>query len=193
MGDFPLEALDQPPPPLLPVNAVRLMLKLMLMPRLMPMLTTTAVLLDMVRLTAPLLMTTLWLLTLILLGITMAFPMDTTMALTMLLLLLLLLPLWLKLLQLFTTQPLSSIMQLLLSTTLLPLSTMLPLLLRLYPSQLPTPTLEPTLSSQPLSSRLSQIWLEDKQARCHNVLLLLLKIELLYNIINKKRHQKNIK
>merc|ERR1712122_224638 len=180
MGDFPLEALDQPPPPLLDVSAVRLMLKLMLMPRLMPMLTTTAVLLDMVRLTAPLLMTTLWLLTLILLGITMAFPTDTTMALTMLLLLLLLLPLF------FTTQPPSSIMQ-------LPLSTMLPLLLRLYPSQLPTPTLEPTLSSQPLSSRLSQIWLEDKQARCHNVLLLLLKIELLYNIINKKRHQKNIK
>merc|ERR1712013_593386 len=142
----------------------------MLMPRLMLMLTTTAVLLDMVRLTAPLLMTTL----------------------------LLLLPLWLKLLQLsrllqllklpllFTTQPLSSIMQLLLST-------MLPLLLRLYPSQLPTPTLEPTLSSQPQSSRLSQTWLEDKQARCHNVLLLLLKIELLYNIINLKRHQKNIK
>merc|ERR1712122_238992 len=191
MGDFPLEALDQPPPPLLPVSAVRLMLKLMLMPRLMPMLTTTAVLLDMVRLTAPLLMTTLWLLTLILLAITMAFPTDTTMVLTMLLLLLLLLPLWLKLLQLsrllqllklpllFTTQPLSSIM--------------LPLLLRLYPSQLPTPTLEPTLSSQPQSSRLSQSWLEDKQARCHNVLLLLLKIELLYNIINKKRHQKNIK
>merc|ERR1711902_264134 len=117
----------------------------------------------------------------------------------MLLLLLLLLPLWLKLLQLlklpllFTTQPLSSIMQLLLSITLLPLSTRWPLLLRLYPSQLPTPTLEPTLSSQPLSSRLSQSWLEDKQARCHNVLLLLLKIELLYNIINKKRHQKNIK
>merc|ERR1712122_460322 len=177
MGDFPLEALDQPPPPLLPVSAVRLMLKLMLMPRLMPMLTTTAVLLDMVRLTAPLLMTTLWLLTLIPLAITMAFPTDTTMALTMLLLLLLLLPLWLKLLQL------SRLLQLL----------MLPLLLRLYPSQLPTPTLEPTLSSQPLSSRLSQIWLEDKQARCHNVLLLLLKIELLYNIINKKRHQKNIK
>merc|ERR1712122_303467 len=181
MGDFPLEALDQPPPPLLDVSAVRLMLKLMLMPRLMPMLTTTAVLLDMVRLTAPLLMTTLWLLTLILLGITMAFPTDTTMALTMLLLPLLLLPLWLKLLQLsrllqllklpqlFTTQPPSSIMQLLLSI-------MLPLLLRLYPSQLPTLTLEPTLSSQPLSSRLSQIWLEDKQARCHNVLLLLLKI-----------------
>merc|ERR1712122_364929 len=198
MGDFPLEALDQPPPPLLDVSAVRLMLKLMLMPRLMPMLTTTAVLLDMVRLTAPLLMTTLWLLTLILLGITMGSPTDTTMALTMLLLLLLLLPLWLKLLQLsrllqllklplfFTTQPPSSIMQ-------LPLSTMLPLLLRLYPSQLPTPTLEPTLSSQPLSSRLSQSWLEDKQARFHNVLLLLLKIELLYNIIKKKRHQKNIK
>merc|ERR1719232_318293 len=136
----------------------------------------------------------------------MAFPTDTTMALTMQLLPLLLLPLWLKLLQLsklpllFTTQPLSSIMQLLLSimqlllsTMLLPLSTMLPLLLRLYPSQLPTPTLEPTLSSQPQSSRLSQTWLEDKQARCHNVLLLLLKIELLYNIINKKRHQKNIK
>merc|ERR1719422_1051802 len=142
-------------------------------------------------------MTTLWLLTLILLAI--------TMALTMQLLLLLLLLLWLKLLQLsrllqllklpllFTTQPLSSIMQLLLSIMLLPLSTMLPLLLRLYPSQLPTPTLEPTLSSQPQSSRLSQTWLEDKQARCHNVLLLLLKIELLYNIINKKRHQKNIK
>merc|ERR1712122_274431 len=204
MGDFPLEALDQPPPPLLDVSAVRLMLKLMLMPRLMPMLTTTAVLLDMVRLTAPLLMTTLWLLTLILLGITMAFPTDTTMVLTMLLLLLLLL-LWQKLLQLsrllqllklpllFTTQPLSSIMQLLLSITLLPLSTMLPLLLRLYPSQLPTPTLEPTLSSQPQSSKLSQSWLEDKQARCPNVLLLLLKIELLYNIINKKRHQKNVK
>merc|ERR1711937_495774 len=130
-------------------------------------------------------MTTLWLLTLILLAITMAFPMDTTMALTMQLLLLLLPPLWLKLLL--------SIMLLPLSTMLLPLSTMLPLLLRLYPSQLPTPTLEPTLSSQPLSSRQSQSWLEDKQARCHNVLLLLLKIELLYNIINKKRHQKNIK
>merc|ERR1719232_1191617 len=129
----------------------------------------------------------------------MVFPTDTTMALTMQLPLLLLLPLWLKLLQLlklpllFTTQPLSSIMQLLLSTMRLPLSTMLPLLLRLYPSQLPTPTLEPTLSSQPQSSRLSQTWLEDKQARCHNVLLLLLKIELLYNIINMKRHQKNIK
>merc|ERR1712122_151027 len=186
MGDFPLEALDQPPPPLLPVSAVRLMLKLMLMPRLMPMLTTTAVLLDMVRLTAPLLMTTLWLLTLILLGITMAFPTDTTMALTMKLLLLSRLLQLLKLPLFFTTQPPSSIMQ-------LPLSTMLPLLLRLYPSQLPTPTLEPTLSSQPLSSRLSQSWLEDKQARFHNVLLLLLKIELLYNIINKKRHQKNIK
>merc|ERR1712013_917175 len=158
--DFPQEALDQPPPPLLPVSVVRLKLQLMLMPRLMLMLTTTAVLLDMVRLTAPLLMTTLWLLTLILLAITMAFPTDTTMALTMQLLL---------------------------------LSTMLPLLLRLYPSQLPTPTLEPTLSSQPQSSRLSQTWLEDKQARCHNVLLLLLKIELLYNIINLKRHQKNIK
>merc|ERR1712165_516139 len=123
------------------------------MPRLMPMLTTTAVLLDMVRLTAPLLMITLWLLTLTLLGITMASPTDTTTASTMLLLLLLLLPLW----------------------------------LRLYPSQLPTPTLEPTLSSQPQSSRLSLSWLEDKQARCHSVLLLLLKIELLYNIINKKR------
>merc|ERR1712012_1184149 len=125
-----------------------------------------------------------------------------TTALTMLLLLLLLLPLWWKLLQLsrllqllrlpllFTTQPLSSIMQLLLSITLLPLSSMLPLLLRLYPSQLPTLTLEPTLSSQPQSSRLSQIWLEDKQARCNNVLLLLLKIELLYNIINKKDTKK---
>merc|ERR1712203_917447 len=136
----------------------------------------------------------------------MAFHTDTTMASTMLLLLLLLLPLWLKLLLLsrlpllFTTQPLFStmllllcIMQLLLSITQLPLSTMSPLLLRLYPSQLPTPTLEPTLSSPPQSSRLSQSWLEDKQARCHSVLLLLLKIELLYNIINKKRHQKNIK
>merc|ERR1712158_178999 len=102
-----------------------------------------------------------------LLGITMAFPTDTTMASTMLLLLL--------------------------SITQLPWSTMSPLLLRLYPSQLPTPTLEPTLSSPPQSSRLSQSWLEDKQARCHSVLLLLLKIELLYNIINKKRHQKNIK
>merc|ERR1712027_293147 len=151
------------------------------------------------------LMITLWLLTLTLLGITMAFPTDTTMASTMLLLLWLHLPLWLKLLQLsrlllllklpllFTTQPLFSTMLLLLSIMQLPLSTMLPLLLRLYPSQLPTPTLEPTLSSQPQSSRLSQSWLEDKQARCHSVLLLLLKIELLYNIINEKRHQKNIK
>merc|ERR1712200_368626 len=157
-------------------------------------------------------MITLWLLTLTLLGITMAFPTDTTMASTMLLLLLLLLPLWLELLQLsrlllllklpllFTTQPLFSTMllllcitQLLLSITQLPWSTMSPLLLRLYPSQLPTPTLEPTLSSPPQSSRLSQSWLEDKQARYHSVLLLLLKIELLYNIINKKRHQKNIK
>merc|ERR1711970_185371 len=134
----------------------------------------------------------------------MAFPTDTTMASTMastmLLLLLLHLPLLLKLPQLSTTQPLFStmllllcIMQLPLSITQLPLSTMSPLLLRLYPSQLPTPTLEPILSSQPQSSRLSQSWLEDKQARCHSVLLLLLKIELLYNIINKKDTKKNIK
>merc|ERR1739844_884527 len=124
------------------------------------------------------------------------------MASTMLLLLLLHLPLWLKLLQLSrlllllklpqlsTTQPLFSTMLLLLCIMQLPLSITPPLLLRLYPSQLLTPTLEPILSSQPQSSRLSQSWLEDKQARCHSVLLLLLKTELLYNIINKKDTKK---
>merc|ERR1712173_373737 len=131
----------------------------------------------------------------ILLDTTMVFPMDTTMASTTQLLQLsrlpqlLKLPLLLRLLPLFTTQllfsttllPLST-MQLLLSTMLPPLSIMLPLLLRLSPSQLPTLTLEHTLSSQPQSSRLSQSWLEDKLVRCHTEWLLLLKIELLNNL-----------
>merc|ERR1712173_494538 len=109
----------------------------------------------------------------ILLDTTMVFPMDTTMASTTQLplwlkllqlsrlLQLLKLPLLLRLLPLFTTQ-------LLFSTTLPPLSITLPLLLRQSPSQLPTLTLEHTLSSQPQSSRLSQSWLEDKLVRCHS-------------------------
>merc|ERR1712173_71764 len=117
----------------------------------------------------------------ILLDTTMVFPMDTTMASTTQLLQLsrlpqlLKLPLLLRLLPLFTTQ-------LLFSTTLPPLSITLPLLLRQSPSQLPTLTLELTLSSQPQSSRLSQSWLEDKLVRCHSEWLLLLKIELLNNL-----------
>merc|ERR1712173_228472 len=123
----------------------------------------------------------------ILLDTTMVFPMDTTMASTTQL------PLWLKLLQLSRLPQLLKLplllrllplftTQLLFSTMLPPLSIMLPLLLRLSPSQLPTLTLEHTLSSQPQSSRLSQSWLEDKLVRCHTEWLLLLKIELLNNL-----------